>query len=97
VASGQTGESKIEELRFPTLSDEDVSRLDIAVHDAAPMCRIQRIRDRGRNLDTLPHRNGTRRSTRAEGLPFQQFHDQIWRGGVCANVVDGADVRMIQR
>src|SRR5207248_11390538 len=68
--------------------DQDVRRLEVPVHDALLMRRVQRIANLGRILQGLSQRQRT-----FKGATLDVFHYQVVR----ADVVQRANVRMIQR
>ena len=77
---------------------KDVRRLDVPVHDAGTMRRVEAVSQRDPQID---HERCLERSTREpllHRLALQEFHDQK-RVAVacCSNVVQRADVRMRER
>ena len=80
--------------------DEDVRRLDIAMHDALRMCRIERVGDFDAQLDDPVNFERLERmplDEMFERLPFEQLHHEELLPLVFADVIDRADVRVIQR
>ena len=81
---------------MPPLCYEDIRRLDVAMHDPFRMRSIQRIR----HLNSQVHHSiGFQRPSRDEVLErgsFQIFHDNEGLAVFLANVVNGADVGMVQ-
>ena len=57
----------------------------------------QSLRDRSADLDGLPPRQRPLGQPAAEGLAFQQFHDDIGNGVLRIIVVDSEDVRVGER
>ena len=96
VGGGELGQAEVEDLRVAAFSDEDVGGLDVAVDDAL---RVRRA-DRLGNLDRQgKHRLGLqafRREQCGEGLPFERLHDDEIPAIVLVDVVDGADMRMVE-
>src|SRR5580693_1257973 len=82
---------------MPTFRYEDVGWLDIAVDDAFPMSGIQRIG----NLDGQPQLDiGFDRFSRdamLKGYAFKKLHDDEGASILLTDVIDGADVRVIER
>ena len=82
---------------MPTVGDEEIAGLDITVNDAFFMGRIERVR----HLDTeLEHER------RFERLPFQmrskapsrqKLHGDIGLAVVAADIMNGTDIRMVER
>jgi hypothetical protein len=54
---------------------EHVGRLQIAVQQAAPVQRRQRVQHRPGDGERLVYRHGTALETRRERLAFEQLHD----------------------
>src|SRR5437868_6948314 len=81
---------------MPAISDEDVCRLDIAVHDAFRVGGIERVR----NIDRERHQQIEVERTVAdqvfESLPLEILHGDEGAAVLFPNVINRADVRMIQ-
>src|ERR1035437_9646085 len=88
---------KIENLRLTPIRDEDVGRVEVAVDDAFGVRSVQRIG----NFDAqFEHRLDLQRfaiDPVPERLPFQQLHRDEGSPIGLVNLVDRADVRMVQR
>ena len=90
-------QTEVEDLCLAALGDEEIRGFEIAVDDARTVRRIERIRDllaeRGDLLDgeRLPL------DRMLDRLSPQSLHHQEGLAFVHADVVDRADVRMIQR
>ena len=89
-------QSEIHDLDLSARSDEDVGRLDVAVHHALGMRRIQRIRRLDRQIQQFVQLERCAVDPFLDSLAFQMFHHQEWPALVTVDVVEGADVRMIQ-
>src|SRR5215472_7114439 len=89
-------QSKIEHLCVAAFRQENIGRLDIPVHDPLRMRRVQRIRDFNAPLHQLVQRHRPLRDALPQRLPFQAFHRDERASALLANVVDRANVRMIQ-
>ena len=78
--------------------EHDVARLQIAVHDAGAVCPVDCRADLDGDVERVVHRQ-LRRTTEPgfEGFPFEKLEDQIVELAVAADVMDGADVRIVQR
>ena len=94
-AATPPGEPEIEHLGVSAHRDEDVGRLDVTMHDASAVSSRQCIGD----LRTEPHDDIDRQrppvDASAERLTFQFHHDERVTF-VFADVIDRADVRMIE-
>src|SRR5712692_4247988 len=90
-------QAEVENFDLAALSDKDVRRLDVAVNDALRMGGVQSVGD----LDApIEHEFGGQRlagDTVVQRCAFEEFHDEEGLAVAFANVVNGADVRMIQR
>ena len=91
------GEAEIEHFHAIARGDEDVGGFDVAVDDARAMRGVQRVG----NLDAhVEHRVQAQR-TRGEPIlqrrPLQILHDDERSPVLLADVVDRADIRVVQR
>ena len=79
-----------------TLGNEDVRRLDVPMHDLFRMCGIERVghfdgqREQGLGV------HGLARDAMLQRHPVQKLHGDKRLAVLLANVVNGADVGMIQ-
>ena len=89
------GQTKIEQLRAG-FGQHDVARLQVAVHDAALVCRTQRVRDADGDRQRVVERQRAPYEPVGQCFALEQFHDEVRRAGLIANVVQRADVRMRQ-
>ena len=89
--------SEIQNLGVPALVDEDVRRLDVAMNDALCVGRIQPLGHIDGDLEDLLGLHGAALDEVLEGLPFQELHGDERPSVVGADLVNGADVGMIQR
>ena len=91
------GQAEVQDFGASPAGDKNVSRLDVAMNDALGVRGIQRVGDVNRK------REERREIQRARGnLVFQSCAIQILHGdegfaGILSNIVNRADVRMIQR
>ena len=93
----QLGQAEVEDLRLPAAGDEDVGRLDVAVDDAGRCARRRARRRSGWPCPApAPGRMGLPCDAVLQRLAFQALHDDEGLALVLADVVDGADVRMVQ-
>jgi hypothetical protein len=78
-----------------TLSDENIRRLNVAVHNSQLVCGIQTIGDLGTQVQDLRQRKRTAGDAVLQHLSVQKLHGDEGLAVFLAYVVDGADVRMI--
>ena len=87
---------KSSSLALPRRLRNDVGRLDVPVHDAFGVGGIQRIGDLYAQLQHLLDGQRLSGDVLPQGLALHQFHDQELLALVFVNVMDGADVGVIQ-
>ena len=92
----QFGQAKVEDAWVASSGDEYVFRFDITVNDASRVSRIQGIGYRDTNVEHLFDTCWTACSSVPERATFEEFHRNKGTPIVLANVVNGADVGMIQ-
>jgi hypothetical protein len=88
---------EVQDLGVAPAGDEDVGRLDVPVHDAPGMRRIERIGNLRRDLEQLLGPDRRPLDPVLQRLPFEQLHGDEALPRVLADLVNGADVRVIQR
>jgi hypothetical protein len=79
-----------------SLRNKDVRRLDVAMHNPAGVSRIERIRDLNSQLKQLRNLQRTPLDHMLEGAPLQILHGDKSLPVLLPDVVDGADVRMVE-
>src|SRR5581483_682877 len=89
-------QTEVENLRVSALGDENICRLDITVDDALTVCRVERIGDFNPEC-----KHGFEFQWAAGNLMFQrcaihELHDNERLAVLLANVIDSADVRMVE-
>ena len=89
-------EAEVENLHAAVGRDEQVARLDVAMHHAACVGRREAARDLPRVLSRLPGGQRFSLEALAHRLAFEDFGDDVGRMGFDADVVDRKDVGMIQ-
>lgn len=97
LLSSQFGEAEIQDLGLPARGEKDVGGLDIPVHDAFGVRRVQSIGDLNAQVQQLPQLQRLATDAFPQRLPFQQLHDKEGAALVLANVIEGADIGVIQR
>ena len=90
------GQSEIEDLCLAALGDENVRRLDVAVHDSFGMRRVERVGhfDGERKQSLGFHRLPV--DAMFQGDAIQELHGDERLAVLLADVVNGADVGVIQ-
>ena len=89
------GQSKIQQLRA-RFGEHDVSGLQVAMHNAVTVCRLQHLGNFKPVLQRLLERQRTFFQPVGERLALQQLHDQIIGPVLRADVVEMADMRVAQ-
>ena len=93
---GHFGQAEVENLGRSAQGDKDVCRFDIAMHDALGVRRIQRFGYINRNREQLFHLDGPIPDEMFQRLAFQVLHDNEGLVAFFADVINGADVGMVQ-
>src|SRR5262245_61772756 len=65
--------------------------------DSCAMCFVERLRDLDCNTKCLGNRQRTLPDAVRERLPFEILHHQVVDAVLLADVIERADIRMIQR
>jgi hypothetical protein len=90
------GQAEVENLCLPALVDKDVGRLDVTMHDALGVCRLQGIRHLDANPAQPADLDGPRLDEILQGLAFQELHDDEVLTLVLIDGVDGTDIGVVQ-
>ena len=90
------GQAEVQHFRMASLGNKDVGGLDIAVHDSGGMRGIERIRDFSSQPQNLVNLHRTPANPMFQGHPFEELHRDEGMAVLFADVVDGADVGMIE-
>src|SRR5262249_19049858 len=90
------GKTKIQNLRGAPLSDEDVPRLDVSVDDPLCVRSIQSVSDPDGNTEQMLKFHGLTRDSVRQGFTFQIFHSDEGLAVFFADIMNGANVGMIQ-
>ena len=90
-------QSKIQNFRLSSGSDEDVRRLDVTMHDAAVVRGIQSVGDLDSVFQQFRKLERPVLDLVLEGLPIEKLHYDEQLSFVLAGLVDGADVLVVER
>ena len=90
-------QAEVEDLETLIAGDEDVLGFQIAVGDAFVVGGLKSTRDLKRILDRLAHADRSGLEPFAKGLAFEQLRHDERCTGTGSDVVDGKNVRVVQR
>src|SRR4029077_9972872 len=91
------GQSEIEDLGVSALGHEEIRGLDIAMDDSFGVGGIEGVGDLDSQVEQRFEVDGARVDAVLEGFAVEKFHGDKSFAIVVADVVDGADVWMVQR
>ena len=94
---GQLRQPEVEYFHLAVIGDEDVRRLDVAVHDAGMMGSLEGVGDLTAEVEHHIDRQRSAVDPAAERAALEQLHHEKRQAVVLADVVHRADVRVIQR
>src|SRR5262249_40902545 len=94
--SAHFGKAEVENFGMATLGDEDVSGLDVAMDDALGVSSIKRVGHFDADVQENFHVQGATHDEVLEGLPVQKFHWDERHTILFVNLVNGADVWVVQ-
>ena len=99
TAAGRTdlGQPEIENLRVAAAGDEHIRRLDVAVDDPGGVRRLQRVGDLDRERQQQIDLERAPGDAMLQRRPVEELHDEERAAVVLADIVDGADVGVVQR
>jgi hypothetical protein len=89
------GQAEVQHLDAPVVGHHHVDGLQVAMRDVLAMRCRQRVGQGDRDIEELLQRDASPGDQLIEGASLEQFHDQIDGAALLADVVDGADMRMI--
>ena len=92
----QLGQSEVQDLGLTALGDEKIGRFDVAVNDAFGVRGVERVRDFHRQVQQLLDRQRPGFNNVLEGLALHQLHGDERLPVVLADLMDGADVGMVE-
>jgi len=93
----QLGQAEVQQLDVAVAGDDDVGRLEIAVHDAVLVGVGQTLGDRNAQTWPLLELQRPTADDLAQGAALEQLHRNEWRAVVLADFVDHGDVGVVQR
>ena len=91
------GQAEIENLGVTALGHKNICGLDVAMDDAFGMRSFERVGDFDGKGEQVVHLDRTPIDAVLERLAVEKFHGDEGLAVLLADVVNGADVRMIQR
>ncbi len=98
LARAGARDPEVRHLHAALAVDEDVVRLDVAVHDAVPVCEAQRREDLARVLDRDVDRRGAAADDQLlQRAAVEELHRDVVGVLRLAAVVDRDDVRVVER
>ena len=89
-------QSEIQNFGVPTLSHEEVGRLDVAMHNALRMRGVERVGNLDRQVQQRFHFYRAGADAVLQRRAFEQFHGDERLPVLFADVMNGTDVGMIQ-
>ena len=96
LSRGFGGQSEIEDLHLPIAGDEDVLRFEIAMNDAAVVCRREASADLHRVVQRGRERQRRSAQVWSERVSFEELDGDVWDPVAIADVVNREDVGVRQ-
>ena len=90
------GQAEVQYFGLTSLGDEDVGRLDIAMNDARTVRGIQGISDLDGQIEQKLHIQRLALNGVLQGLAVQELHSDQGLAIHRVDVVDRADIRMVE-
>jgi len=94
---GDFSQAEIENLGMAAASDENVSGFDVAMNDALGVCGIESIGNFDSVVEERAEFHGLGSDEVLEGLTVKKLHGDEGAAVLFANVVDGANIGMVER
>ena len=82
---------------MPAVREKDICRFDVAVDDPRGVRRLQRVDDLEGKPQQYVYVERPVRDSMLQRRAVEELHDDERAAGMIADVVNGADVRVIQR
>src|SRR5882762_6528596 len=93
----QLRQTKIQNFRLSPLHEKYIRRLDVAVHDSFRVRRVEPVSDLNTDLQKFRNFDGLPANAVLECLAFEQLHSDKRPTFEFSNIVNRADVRMIEQ
>jgi hypothetical protein len=90
-------EAEVQNLRVAALCDENIGRLNVAVDDAVGVGGVERVGDLDGEVEQRLEFELRARDEVLERLALEKFHGDEGLAVLLADIVNGADVRVVQR
>ena len=88
---------EVQNLRVPALGDEDIGGLDVAMDDALGVGRVQRVGDLDSSDSNASVSSGLPGDAMLQSFAIQELHGDERLAVLLADLVNRADIGMIQR
>src|SRR5215469_8610193 len=89
-------QTKVQNLGLAAVDQKNVCRLDVAMDDALGVRGIEAVGDLDADLQKFGNLERLANDTMFQSLAFEKLHSNEWPSLVLANIVNRANVRMIQ-
>ncbi len=96
-AAGKFSEAEVENFRGAAMDQENIGGLDVAVDDSFGVSGIEAVGDLNAEIQKFADGELFFADASLQGLAFEQFHGDERAALEFADIVDGADVGMIER
>ena len=91
------GQTKIQDFRLPTFGQKKICGFQVTMNNAGRVGNFDRVRNLHSEVQKLLERDGLSLDAVLQCLPFETLHDDEQPVFVFTDVVDSADVRVVQR
>src|SRR6266851_878637 len=92
----QFGQAEVQNLPTTRICDENICGLDVPMNDSLAMSRVERVGNLDSQIEHLFQRKGLACDAVFQGLAFQKLHGDEGRAVLLVNLVDGANVGVVQ-
>ena len=90
-------QTEVQDLGLTTIRHENVRGLDVAVHDALRVCRLQPVGNLNPQLQHFLRLEQFPAQELLQGLPLQALHGDEGFALVLSDLVNRADIRVVER